>query len=89
MSEISKPCHFCGSPAPVTFDAEAVFDTWANDNGIIAPCRSRFDGVRERLAWSALDETDRGSHAECALKSAIDAEGFGTRYPLVMVAPHE
>ena len=78
-----KPCYFCGRPAPNTFDAKSVFDTWASDNGIIASCRSRFDGIRDRLSWAALDETDKGAHPECALKWAIDAEDFGTRYPII------
>lgn len=76
-----KPCHFCGEPAPSTFDAEAVFDEWSSRNKIVADWRSRFDGVRERLEWAALDETDEGAHPACALDWAVRCEGYATRYP--------
>jgi hypothetical protein len=76
-----KPCYFCGKTASVTFDAEAVFDCWAEKNGIICAYRSRFDGVREALHWASVDESDKGAHPECALRWAVECEGFGKRYP--------
>lgn len=77
-----KPCFICKQPAPVTFDAKCVFDLWATQNGIIAPCRSRFDNVREALRWAALDESDEGAHPECALHWAVSETGWDCRYPL-------
>ena len=76
-----KPCFFCKKLAPNTFDATEVFDDWSSRNQIISDFRSRFDGVRERLKWAALDETDKGAHPECALKWAVTEEGFNERYP--------
>lgn len=78
-----KPCFFCGQSAEVTFDPETVFDLWAEENQIISPCRSRFDDVREKLEWAARDETEYGCHRLCALKWAIETEGFSVRYPLI------
>lgn len=71
-----KPCYFCGKMAPVTFDAEQVFDDWSTKNEVICDWRSRFDGVRARLEWASLDESDKGCHPECALEYALREEGF-------------
>lgn len=71
-----KPCYFCRKMAPVTFDPEEVFNDWSIKNKIICDWRSRFDGVRARLEWAALDETDKGCHPECALEYALREEGF-------------
>ena len=78
---VTKPCFVCGEPAPVTFDAEAVFEDWSARNRIICDYRARFDGVRERLKWAALDETEEGAHPLCALTWAVTKEGFQERYP--------
>lgn len=77
-----KPCEFCHKPAPATFDAKRVFNIWADQNEIISPDRSRFDGVRECLNWAALDESETGAHPDCALRWAVTREGFFSRYPL-------
>lgn len=91
----SKPCIVCEQPASLTcgdkfFDPEWVFSAWASVNRIICPDRSRFDGIRNYLAWAADDESDDGAHAFCALKHAIQYEtgdgecvGFSTRYPII------
>jgi hypothetical protein len=83
---ITKPCFCCKQPAELAagdkfFDAHLVFEDWATRNQIISPDRSRFDGVRSGLAWAALDETDEGAHAACALGWIVQREGFGGRYP--------
>src|SRR5258706_9508078 len=78
---VMKPCFYCGKESPVTFNHEKVFSDWSNRNGIISPDRSRFDGVREKLKWASLDETDHGAHEECALRYAVQSEGYGNRYP--------
>lgn len=75
-----KPCYFCGILAPVTFDHAALFNSWVDANSIIAPFRSRFNGMRERLKWAAKDETDTGAHPLCALQWAIKEEGYAERY---------
>ena len=64
------------------YDHAIVFDAWANDNQIINEWRSRFDGVRERLEWAALDETKEGAHSSCALRWAVREEGYAERYPI-------
>lgn len=76
-----KPCFFCGKPAPVTFDAKAVFGDWSARNHIMFDHRARFDGVRKRLAWAALDESDTGAHPLCALRWAVTEEDYAERYP--------
>ena len=83
---MSKPCFICHAPSEVNedglfFDAESVFDRWSYANRIICNWRSRFDGVRVRLKWAALDETEDGAHATCVLEWAIREEGFAERYP--------
>lgn len=78
---MTKPCFYCHKSAPVTFDAKVVFRDWADDNEIIATWRARFDGIKRRLAWAALDESDEGAHPKCALRWAVEEEGFGERYP--------
>ena len=78
-----KPCFECGAPAPTTFDARTLFDAWAESNAIIASWRCRFDAVRARLEWAAVDETDTGAHPLCALRWAIRTEGFAERYPVL------
>lgn len=83
---MSKPCLFCKKPAELShgaefFDWRAVFSEWATRNKIISPDRCRFDGVRDRLAWAALDENNAGAHAACALDWAVRNEDYATRYP--------
>jgi len=82
MAEMTKtkPCHFCKLDAPTIFDADNIFYKWAYRNMIINPDRSRFEGVRERLKWAALDETEYGCHPECALEWAVREEGYMERY---------
>jgi len=84
----SKPCFICGNPSELLFgnkffDPERAFKHWADKNKIISSWRSRFDGVRDRLEWAALDETNEGAHANCTLEWAIKKEGFANRYPLI------
>lgn len=76
MPPAQKPCYFCEKMAPVTFDAEQVFNDWSTENKIICDWRSRFDDLRARLEWASLDETDKGCHPECALDWALKKEGF-------------
>jgi hypothetical protein len=78
-----KPCFVCGKQAPTAWDAVAVLDKWVEINGVVAVGRSRFDGMRERLQWASVDEDENGAHPICALQWAIEAEGYGTRYPNV------
>lgn len=80
--ETTKPCFFCGLPAPATFDPEAVFNQWVDDNQIMSSGRSRFDDVRDDLQWASLDESDQGCHPLCALKWAVAKAGFSERYPV-------
>lgn len=80
---IYKPCYFCGVLAPVTFDHVALFDIWEGVNKVIAPFRSRFDGVRKRLEWAAKDETETGAHPLCALRWALKEEGYSERYGIM------
>ena len=82
-----KPCFFCKKPSEVDksgvfFDHKFVFAAWSSHNKILCDGRSRFDGVREKLKWAALDETEEGAHAMCALFWAVSEEGFITRYPV-------
>lgn len=65
----------------MTFDAVKVFNDWSSRNKIMSAWRSRFDGVREKLNWAALDETDKGCHPECALKWAVQTEEYSSQYP--------
>ena len=81
MNKKLKPCFFCGELAPVVWDSEAVFNDWSARNEIVCDWRSRFDGVRERLKWASIDESDKGAHPICALKWAVKEEGFNERYP--------
>lgn len=83
---VKKPCFYCGKPATrrypkVFFQWRRVFREWVDRNKIISADRSRFDGMRERLRWAALDETDEGAHAQCALEWAVLHEGYSRRYP--------
>ena len=78
-----KPCFACGKPAPVTFDHKDLFASWVSANQVICPWRARFEGVKERLKWASLDETDTGAHPKCSLEWAIREENFDERYPLV------
>ncbi len=78
-SDLKKPCFFCGLMAPVTFNADEIFSNWSVENKIICDWRSRFDSVRDRLSWAALDESDKGSHSKCALEWATREEGFTIR----------
>ena len=80
---ISKPCFFCGDPVPVVFDHVALFDAWSSANRILCDSRSRFDGVRERLAWAAKDEANTGAHPLCALRWAIEEEDYSERYGIM------
>ena len=80
---MSKPCYFCGVMAPVTFDHAALFDAWSSANRILCDYRSRFDGDRERLEEAAKDETDTGAHPLCALRWAIEEEGYSERYGIM------
>jgi hypothetical protein len=76
-----KPCFFCNKPAPTEWDSNAIFDDWSSRNNVICDWRCRFDGIRERLKWASVDETNKGAHPECALKWAVTEEGFNERYP--------
>lgn len=76
ITPVQNPCYFCGKMAPVTFDPEEAFDDWSIKRKIICDWRSRFDGLRERLKWASLDETDKGCHPKCALEYALREEGF-------------
>lgn len=76
-----KPCVFCGTPAPVTWNPDTVFKSWVSANRIIGSFRSKFDGVRDLLDWASVDETDTGCHPACALEAAIELCGFAERYP--------
>src|SRR5262245_3590867 len=83
---MAKPCLFCRRPAELTagsrfYDWEELFNAWSTTNRIISDWRARFEGVRGRLKWAALDETDYGACPACALQWAIDNEGYAERYP--------
>lgn len=83
---MSKPCFVCGKPSELThgdrwFDSSGVFDDWVHRNLVICPWRARFDGMRNLLDWASMDENDVGAHAQCALKYAVQREGYAERYP--------
>lgn len=80
-----EPCFFCGKSASVTFNHADLFDRWVVANYVIAPSRSCFNGMRERLEWAAKDETKTGAHATCALRWAVKEEGYSERYAKVDV----